>query len=272
MRALGANVTRAHYALDERLLRRFDEEGILVWNQAPVYHADRDLASPGGRTAALGRVRAAVVAARSHPSVITHSVANELAAKADERPGTRVFLERAAAITRRLDPTRPVALDILTYPDIARQEVYDRFDLLGVNNYFGWYSGKPDHSTRRFRDLEPYLRATRRRYRRQALVMTEFGVEALLDGPRSVRGTYAFQAGYLERTLDVVERNRFIGGAIYWTLREFAVKPRWDGGLGLESAAVDSIHNKGLIGYDGTPKPAFFVAQSRFRETPLYRR
>lgn len=272
LKALGANVTRAHYALDERLLRRFDEEGILVWNQAPVYHADRDLVTPAGRTVALARVRAAVLATRSHPSVITHSVANELAAKADERPGTRTFLARAAALTRRLDPTRPVALDILTYPGIDRQEIYDRFDLLGVNNYFGWYSGKPEHSTRRFGDLEPYLRVTRRRYRRQAMVMTEFGVEALLDGPRTLRGSFAFQADYLNRTLDVVERNRFVGGAIYWTLSEFAVKPRWDGGLGIESAAVDSIHNKGLIGYDGTPKPAFFVAQQRFARTPLYRR
>ncbi|MGI8728518.1 MAG: glycoside hydrolase family 2 protein, partial [Solirubrobacteraceae bacterium] len=35
LKALGANVTRAHYLLDERLLRRFDEEGILVWSQAP---------------------------------------------------------------------------------------------------------------------------------------------------------------------------------------------------------------------------------------------
>ena len=63
-----------------------------------------------------------------------------------------------------------------------------------------------------------------------------------------------------------------MGGAIYWTAREFAVKPRWDGGARpLPVNGRDSIHNKALIAYDGTPKPAFAVARDAFRATPLYR-
>jgi beta-glucuronidase len=270
--ALRANVTRAHYPLDERLLRRLDELGILVWNQAPVYHADRKLRSPVGQVEALRSVRSAVLAGRNHPSVMTHSVANELAAKADRVPGTRAFLERAAELVRRLDPTVPAAVDILTYPRIPRQRVYDRFDLLGVNNYFGWYPGRPPHSTRDFNDLEPYLHAMRRRYPHVALVMTEFGAEAVNDGPPSLRGTFGFQVDYLSRVLAVADRTDFLGGAIYWTLQEFAVKPRWDGGLGISSVAVDGIHNKGLITYDGARKPAWDVARERFAATPLYRR
>ena len=50
LKALGANVTRAHYLLDPRLLDRFDKEGILVWSQAPVYH--RDGAPEDGRASA----------------------------------------------------------------------------------------------------------------------------------------------------------------------------------------------------------------------------
>ena len=269
LKALGADVTRAHYALDERLLRRLDEEGILVWNQAPVYHADRELKTPAGRAAMLGRVQAAVLAARNHPSVLTHSVANELAAKADERPGTRSFLLRAARLTRDLDPTRPVALDILSYPRIPRQRVYAAYDVLGINNYFGWYPGKPRYSTRNLADLEPYLRRMHRRYRRHAMVMTEFGAEALHDGDRDRKGSYGFQADYLSRVLDVVDRNRFIGGAIYWTLREFAVKPGWDGGVG-KATYPDGIHKKALIAYDGTRKPAWNVARERFAGSSLY--
>ncbi|MEY2517416.1 MAG: beta-galactosidase, partial [bacterium] len=61
----------------------------------------------------------------------------------------------------------------------------------------------------------------------------------------------------------------FMGGAIYWTSREFAVKPHWDGGA--QPLVRDSIHNKALIAYDGTHKPAFAVAQAAFKATPLYR-
>ena len=272
LKEVGANVTRAHYALDERLLRRFDEEGILVWNQAPVYHADRTLRRAAGRRQMLSRVRSAVVAARSHPSVITTSVANELAAKADDMPGTRSFLDRAARLARALDPTRPVSLDVLSYPNIPYQRVYERFGMLGINNYFGWYAGKPRYSTRDFGDLAPYLRGMHERYPRHALVMTEFGAEALHDGDARRKGTYSFQARYLARVLDVVDRARFLGGAIYWTLQEFAVKPGWDGGVGTAAGTQpDGIHKKGLISYDGARKPAWQVAHDRFAATPLYR-
>src|ERR687894_482101 len=37
---LGANVTRAHYLLNDRLLRRLDRAGIMVWNQAPIWQRD----------------------------------------------------------------------------------------------------------------------------------------------------------------------------------------------------------------------------------------
>jgi beta-glucuronidase len=67
-----------------------------------------------------------------------------------------------------------------------------------------------------------------------------------------------------------VDRNPYLAGAIYWTLREFAVKPHWDGGTLLPVAQRDSIHHKGLLRYDGTPKPAWYVARDRFTATPLY--
>jgi hypothetical protein len=101
-------------------------------------------------------------------------------------------------------------------------------------------------------------------------VVTEFGAEASFHGPVYQKGTYEFQSDYVSKSLDIVDRTPFLGGAIYWTLREFAVKPHWDGGASLPIAMRNSLHHKGLIGYDGTPKPAFAIAQQRFRSTPLY--
>ncbi|MGH2943767.1 MAG: hypothetical protein ACRDLN_13440, partial [Solirubrobacteraceae bacterium] len=155
------------------------------------------------------------------------------------------------------------------YPGIPRQTTYDAFDTLGINSYYGWYEGKIHRSTADIDDLAPYLRAMRDKYPGKALVMTEFGAEATEPGPADVKQTYAFQARYLERNLDIVDRLGFMGGAIYWTAREFAVKPRWDGGAHPQER--DSIHNKALISYDGKIKPAFTAAQEAFKATPLYR-
>ena len=269
LKSLGANVTRAHYLLDERLLRRFDEEGIMVWSQAPVYHRDAMLKTPGQRSFELDALRNTILSARNHPSVIVNSVANELTPQPDEVKTTRVWMQNAAELARDLDPTVPVAIDVLSYPGIRRQKAYDAFDLLGINSYYGWYEGKPDRSTANLADLEPYLRAMHAKYPTKALVMTEFGAEATEPGPGDIKQTYAFQTDYIKRNLDIIDRLGFMGGAIYWTASEFAVKPRWDGGA--HPLVRDSIHNKALIAYDGSPKPAFAVTRDAFKGTPLYR-
>ena len=264
LKELGANSTRAHYPLNERLLQRFDEAGILVWNQAPIYHRNAELNRVAGRREAYETVKGTILAGRNHASVMTHSVANEPVASPDDYPNSARFLRVAARMARRLDPTLPVSVDILTYPRIPKQRTYTHFDLLGINNYYGWYVGKPSRPTGNFYDLEPYLQKTRSRYPEQAMVMTEFGAESTTHGPETEKGTYEFQSDYINRVLDVVERNGFMGGAIYWTLREFAVKPRWTGGAApWAEPEPDSIHNKALIAYDGTKKPAFEVMRQR---------
>ena len=272
LKSVNANVTRAHYLLDDRLLSRFDEEGILVWSQAPVYHRDVQLKTVEGRSYELGSVRRTVLAARNHPSVITHSVANELSPRPDVMRTTGIFLNTARELTTDLDPTLPSSVDVLAWPGFPRQQTYADFELLGVNSYFGWYQGDPNHETGNLADLEPFLRKFRGYYRNEALVMTEFGAESTMDGPATLKETFAFQADYLQRNLSLIRRLGFMSGAIYWTLREFAVKPDWDGGALRTDVKRDAIHNKGLIRYgDAWRKPAWEVAAKDFAGTPMYR-
>lgn len=271
LKAVGANVTRAHYALDERLQSKLDEAGIMVWSQAPIYHRDRLLETEAQRDAALSTVRAAVIATRNHPSTITHSVANELSVIPDKVPGTNAFLRDARALTVDLNPTLPTSVDTLSYPGYPRAEAYAAFDLLGINSYFGWYPGKVGHSTADIRSLGPYLSGMRAMYPDAGLVLTEFGAESTLTGPATEKQTYAFQENYTRDILAAVRRAPTLSGAIYWTLQEFAVKPKWDGGAQLRAADRNSIHHKGLITYDGRPKPAYDVLAKDIESTPLVR-
>ncbi len=270
--SVGANVTRAHYLLSERLLDALDAAGIMVWSQPPVDQADRKLARATGRAQALTMVRATLLGDRSHPSVIAHSVGNELTPTPDTTPGTRTYLEQAIELTRRLDPAALVADDVYAYPYPA-QRVYSKLDLLGLSDYWGWYRGPPGHSIANFRGLGSFLKQTHAKYPRQALLISEFGAEGLFDGPATTKGTYEFQDDYLRNTFAVIDRLPFMNGAIYWTLREFAVQPGWLGGAdpprGYEP---DGLHHKGLIDYDGTEKPAFAVAQQEFAQIPSFAR
>jgi beta-glucuronidase len=92
-----------------------------------------------------------------------------------------------------------------------------------------------------------------------------------MTGPKSEKETYAFQEVYTRDVLKVVGHDPTLSGAIYWTLREFAVKPHWDGGAQRVGVERDAIHNKGLITYDGRPKPAWNVLRDDIRTTPLKR-
>jgi beta-glucuronidase len=272
LKSLHANVTRAHYLLDERLLHRFDRAGIMVWSQSPIYHRDSVLVTPEQRADALATVRDTVLSARLHPAVFTHSVANELTPEPDKDPAVMAYVNAARELEISLDPTLPPSIDMLSYPGFPRAETYAKFPLLGINSYFGWYHGKEDHPVGDINGFPPYLRRMQQQYPDSARIVTEFGAEATMDGPADQKQTYAFQADYVKKILGMVEDAPNISGAIYWTLREFAVKPYWDGGAEMASIQTDAIHNKGLISYDGKfVKPAFAVAADEFAATPLYR-
>jgi beta-glucuronidase len=274
LQAVHANVTRAHYLLSDRLLSKLDRAGIMVWNETPVWQRDHGanlLGKPRERQRALLELRRTVKTGRNHPSVITHSVANELSFTPDSKPGTKLYLTEAAQWARRIDPTLPIAVDIKSRLGIPEQFTYQDFDILGINQYFGWYSW-----TENFDDLEPYLREMHDLYPSRALVMTEFGAEALpemADAATDQKGSYAFQAFHAGRTIDLVDRLPFMSGAIYWTLREFEIYPGWTGGAPRTRDADGSPntrHHKGLLTYAGDPKPAWYVVRDHYAATPLY--
>ncbi|MDQ3647796.1 MAG: hypothetical protein M3433_04300 [Actinomycetota bacterium] len=271
LKSVGANVTRTHYSLNERLLKKLDRAGILVWNQAPVWQRDRLLGRTADRAKAYRQLEGTVKAARSHPSVITHSVANELVHYPDRSATTSLYLKSGAARAKKLDPTLPVSVDIKTGPRIGPQRTYSRyFDIIGLNEYFGWYIRAPI-----FKALPEYLAYMRATFPRQALVVTEFGAEARPEhahSPPSKKGSYAFQRNFTQATLDVLDRTPFLSGSIYWTLREFEIFPGWTGGAGARAPQFPTTrHNKGLLTYDGQLKPAWFVVRDRFKGRSLYR-
>jgi len=271
LKQVGANLTRSHYVLSDELLSRLDRAGVMVWNQAPVWQRDHGanlLRFKLDRARAVAQVERTVKAARNHPSVITHSVANELTFTPDRKPTTRRFLITASERARDLDPTLPIALDIKGRPGFSKQLTYQRFDVVGINQYFGWYPWVADFTT-----LEPFLREMRAKYPKHALVMTEFGAEGRPDmavRPAAEKGSYAFQAMHVGRTLAVVERLPFLSGAIHWTLREFEIFPGWGGGAPL-GPGRNTRHHKGVLTYTGERKPAWKVLHDEFVRTPLYR-
>jgi beta-glucuronidase len=263
IKELGATVVRSHYPLHPYFQEQADKLGIMQWSEIPVYAIKTQyLKQPLVRELAARELQTNIQTNQNHPSVIVWSIGNELSARPGPVQG--MYIKAAVEAAKALDPTRPVGLAVAGYPSAGCQPQYGPLDVIGINEYFGWYPG-PNGQIADRTLLPDYLDSVRQCYPNKAIAITEFGAEANRDGPVEEKGTYAFQQDFINFHLGVYATKPWLSGAIYWTLQEFRVRPDWEGGNPRPSPP---IHQKGVISFDGVKKPGFFDLQRNYLATP----
>jgi beta-glucuronidase len=263
---LGATMLRSHYPLHPYTMERADQEGMMIWSEIPVYSIRTvELKKKIVRDLAAKELAENITVNGNHPSVVVWSVGNELSA----RPGAvqGAYLAKAATTARQLDPTRPVGYAVAGYPAAGCQPEYAPLDILGINEYFGWYPG-PNGQVADRSLMSGYLDSVHACYPDKALVVTETGAEANREGPVEEKGTYAFQQDFVNFHFGVYATKPWLVGAMYWAMEEFRVRPGWQGGNPRPSPP---IHQKGLITFAGAKKPAWFDVQRIFKGTTQIR-
>jgi beta-glucuronidase len=261
-REAGALLFRSHYPLHPYYYERLDELGMLAWTEVPVYSVKtKYLKQKLVRQLAAKELATAVRTNLNHPSIIVWSAGNELSARPGPVQGD--YIRRAVSLAKSLDPTRPVGLAVAGYPSAGCQPEYAPLDVLGINEYFGWYPG-PNGQIADRTLLSDYLDSVRKCYPNKAIVITETGAEANRDGPVEERGTYQFQQDFANFHFGVYATKPWLSGAIWWTLEEFAVRPNWEGG---NPWPTSPIHQKGIVTMDGVKKPAFADIQRIYTGT-----
>lgn len=258
----GALMLRAHYPLHPYYFERADELGMLIWGEVPVYSVKTaELHKERVRAAAVKQVEKLVKTRWNHPSLVMYSIGNEL--NASVGPDVAAYLRAASDAAKALDPTRPVALAINGYPGATCQAGYAPIDVIGINEYFGWYVG-PGGQIADKSLLSAYLDQVRACYPGKAIFVTEFGAEANRSGPREEKGTFEFQEDYINFSMGVFNSKPWLSGTLYWALQEFWVRPRWDGGNPRPSSP---LHQKGVVAYNGAPKPGYDDLAGWFKAT-----
>jgi beta-glucuronidase len=124
-------------------------------------------------------------------------------------------------------------------------------DVLGCNEYLGWYLGLPDRPDG-VRWETPYDKP---------LVVTEFGADALAGhhGSARTRWTEEYQADVYAHQLRMLEEIPFLRGMSPWILADFRSPRRPLPGI------QDGWNRKGLVSDQGVRKQAFFVLQAHYR-------
>jgi beta-glucuronidase len=262
VKALGATVIRTDPPNPE-IAELADRDGILIWPEIPVnqYVSNKYLDQPAWLARAHTLLEDNILTNQNHPSVMLWSIANELPSPAT--PAEARYIAGAAALAKKLDPTRPVGIQISNWPGLGCQSAYGPVQVIGDNEYFGWFDagggGNDDRDA-----LGPFLDTVRACYPTKAIFISEFGFDANRDGPVEERGTYAFQANSVAFHLGVFASKPWLSGAIYFLLQDAATWLGYSGGNPRPNPPFDQ---KGLIDLYGNLKPAFAIVASIYKAT-----
>lgn len=249
---LGCNFVRlAHYPHNEHMVRVAEELGLLVWSEVPVYWTIQ-WENPDTYQNAEQQVTEMVQRDKNRAAVILWSVSNETPIS---EPRNR-FLRKLIATVRGLDPTRLLTAALERHYDGERTQVVDDplgedLDVLGVNQYVGWYDGLPEKCDT----------LTWNVVYEKPLVFSELGGDAKAGhyGPPEQRWTEEFQADLYEHQLEMMKRIGVWRGLSPWILTDFQ-SPRRP-----LPKIQEGWNRKGLISDEGDKKQAFFVLQSFYR-------
>jgi beta-glucuronidase len=261
-RELGGTIIRAHYPLNPEIEQMADQDGILLWSEIPVYQVSTPyLRNPAWLAFAHAELRENILVNQNHPSVLLWSIGNELPNPPNDAEAD--YIAGATALAHQLDPTRPVGMAIVTWPGVGCQSAYAPLDVIGFNDYIGWFD-EGGGTTADRQELGPYLDFLHSCYPNKGLMISEFGFEGNRDGPAEERGTYEFQADMARYHLSVIASKPYISGAIWFALQNFAAWPGWTGG---NPQGDPPFVEKGEIDLQGNPTPLFPVIQSIYKST-----
>lgn len=251
LRDLGANAVRlAHYQHAQHFYDLCDEQGVLVWAELPLVNF-----IPAGAAFADNAKQQLLELIRqnaNHPSIVMWSLSNEVVSG---EPALHLMTD-LNALAHREDPARPTALATNYEPD---GPITKAADLLGVNRYFGWYTGKP---TDIGRDLDGAHQVAGR-----PLSLSEYGAGAGISihtkNPTKLDHSEEYQSSLHEIHWKFIRARPYLYGSFVWNLFDFAVDGRDEG-------EAPGRNDKGLVTYDRkTKKDAFYWYKANWSTEPV---
>ncbi len=252
IKEVGANSIRlAHYQHDEKFYDLCDEEGFLVWAEIPVISRF----SKKKQEQAKFMLEELIRQNYNHPSIFCWSVANEISIGG---AGSGVYegIKELNSIAHQLDSTRPTATAQVTFSSI-NSKLNDIPDILGYNQYFGWY-------VQTVEQIDKWLDDFHAKKPQIKLCISEYGAEGMtnLHSANPVQGDYTeeYQAYYHEHYVKALTERKWLWGSYVWNMFDFGSAIRNEGG-------VRGRNNKGLVTFDRKiKKDAFYVYKAHWSD------
>jgi beta-glucuronidase len=266
----GANSLRtSHYPYAEEVLDHADRHGIVVIDETAAVGQNLgmmagimrrqfpptfspDTIDDAAREVHAQAIRELVARDRNHPSVVLWSIANE---PESDTPESVAYFEPLIALTRELDPTRPVGTVNMAFSPYGRDRLQALGDVVMLNRYYGWYLHTGDLAA-----AEQALQAELEQWATEGkpVLVTEYGADTLagLHSLTAEPWSEEYQADLLDTYHRVFDRVEAVVGEQVWNFADFATAP---------SVGRVAGNRKGVFTRDRRPKAAAFALRRRWR-------
>ena len=243
VKELGGNAARlAHYPHHELAARIADEIGILLWQEIPVYWAI-DFENPSTLADARNQLLEMIARDHNRASIILWGVGNENA----DTDARLSFMRELAVTAKTADPTRLTVAACLINRETFRIEdrLAEHLDVIGLNEYFGWYEPGYDNLTRLLENSEPD----------RPVLISETGADAVsgLHGGVGRLFTEERQADVLENQVRLTSGYSYVAGIFPWLLYDFRSQRR-------QTAHQRGWNRKGIVAEDKETRKLGFAA------------
>jgi beta-galactosidase len=274
IKEMGCNSIRlAHYQHSEFFYQLCDKEGMIVWAEIPV--VDK-LGTTGSAFHENARQQYIELIRQNfnHPSIAFWSAGNEVDENGGNfnRNGPQVYpwFKEMSALGKKEDPSRLTA-------SAWREKFFPpegTTDVIGLNEYLGWYTGGGPGNSSGWEGLEAYIADHSNPNRtgpggaglKGGWAVTEYGAGSSIyfhsETPKRMDHTEEYESLLHENTWKVFARHPEIWGKYVWNMFDFAVDGRAEGDYA-------GRNDKGLVTYDRkTRKDAFYFYKAVWSDEP----
>ena len=263
IKEIGATAVRgAHYQQSSYFYSLCDQAGLLVWAEIPLFNiiTDSSQFEETTRNQLMDMIRQNI----NRPSVFVWSLFNEVGNH--KTPDPEFLLQDLNKVAHSEDPTRPTiaANNSMNFPQLNKIT-----DLLGWNNYPGWYKGRGDGLLESFGAVLDEERWTTRA---GGFCVSEYGAGANPtqheENPRQPPpdGQWhpeEWQMHVHEMDWATIQSRPYVWGSFIWNMFDFCVAGRHEG----DQVA---LNDKGLITYDRKlKKDVFYFYKAYWSDEPV---
>lgn len=258
MLEMGVNAVRlTHYPHDPYFLELCDKKGIIVWSEIPFVgpggyrdkgFVDTERFKENGKQQLLEMIEQLY----NHPSILFWGIFNELKEEGDN---PTEYVRELNALAKTVDPSR-----LTVAASNQDGEINFITDLIGFNQYFGWYGGNPS-------DIGVLGKNIRALYPNLKVSISEYGAGAspfhqqdalIKTSPTSRWHPENWQTYFHEEHWRVINEQNYFWGTFVWVMFDFYAAHRTEG-------ERNGVNDKGLVSIDRlVKKDAFYFYKANW--------